>query len=354
MLYTGIDHHKKYSIACTLDEKGQKRSESRIEANDEEAFAAYFARLEEASEVMLEACWNWGTLYDLLEETPGVEKVVLSHPAKNRIIAESQIKNDRVDAHALATLLRGNFYTQVHVPGKPVRTKKNQVRQRLWLSAMRTRIRNRIHTIIDRYPKAERPVYKDKFCNQGIAWLKRVPLPPPDRHLLDEDLELHQTIQHQIKQLEERIQEDNATNPHATLLQSLPGVGKILAPVIALEIDQPERFRTADKLCAYAGLVPTTHASGGRISHGRMLPYCNKWLKWAFIEAAWVAVGCSDYFGAYYYRHRQRGKGANNAIVITARRMAKIAWQLLIQNREYSKHPTENFPRSLCKRTDDT
>jgi transposase len=119
-------------------------------------------------------------------------------------------------------------------------------------------------------------------------------------------------------------------------LQTLPGVGKILAPVIALEIDQIKRFRHADKLCAYAGLVPTTHASGGKVGHGRMLPFCNRWLKWAFIEAAWVAVGCSDYFGSFYRKQRVRGKGANDAIVITARRLAKIAWKMLTDERDYT------------------
>ena len=108
-----------------------------------------------------------------------------------------------------------------------------------------------------------------------------------------------------------------------------------LAPVLALEIDQIERFRHADKLCAYAGLVPTTHASGGKVAHGRMLPFCNRWLKWAFVEAAWVAVGCSDYFGSFYRKQRLRGKGANDAIIITARRLAKIAWKMLTDERNY-------------------
>lgn len=63
-----------------------------------------------------------------------------------------------------------------------------------------------------------------------------------------------------------------------------------------MEIDQIEHFTRTDKLCAYAGLVPTTHASGGKIAHGRMLPFCNRWLKGAFTEEAWVAVG-GDPFG---------------------------------------------------------
>lgn len=336
MIYTGIDHHKRYSVACTLDAHGQQLHEARIDGNVPAAFAAYFKKLGTPSEVVIEACWNWGVLYDLLEDTAGVAKVVLSHPAKNRIIADAQIKNDRIDAKALATLLRGDFVARVHVPSRDVRQRKNVVRQRLWLARVRTMIRNRIHCVLDRHPLLERPAVKDVFSNQGKAWMKRAPLPPADRLLLDDDLALHALLQTQVDALEKIIVADNAANPLAVRLQTLPGVGKILAPVLALEIDQIQRFARADKLCAYAGLVPTTHASGGKIAHGRMLPFCNRWLKWAFIEAAWVAVGCSDYFGAFYRKQRLRGKGANDAIAIVARRMATISWQMLAHERDYT------------------
>jgi transposase len=209
-----------------------------------------------------------------------------------------------VDAKALATLLRGNFVSTVHVPGKEVRQKKNTVRQRLWLARVRTMVRNRIHTVLDRHPRIERPAHKDPFCNQGKAWMKRIELPQPDRQLLDEDLELHELLDRHIRALEDRIENDNAAHADALRLRTLPGVGKVLGPVIALEIDGVSRFKTADRFCAYAGLVPTTHSSGGKTSHGRMLPFCNRWLKWAFIEAAWVSIGCSDYFGCFYKRHR--------------------------------------------------
>jgi transposase len=173
--------------------------------------------------------------------------------------------------------------------------------------------------VLDRHPRIERPAHKDPFCNQGKAWMKRVELPAADRQLLDDDLEMHELLDKHIRAIEDRIETDNAAHADALRLRTLPGVGKVLGPVIALEIDGVSRFKTADKFCAYAGLVPTTHSSGGKTSHGRMLPFCNRWLKWAFIEAAWVAIGCSDYFGSFYKRHRARGKGANEAITITAR-----------------------------------
>ena len=129
--YTGIDYHKRYSVACTLDEQGRTVREARINANNPEAFEAYFRSLGGPCKVVMETCWNWGPLYDLLEAIECVEEVSLSNPAKNRIIAESMHKNDRFDAHALATLLRGNFISRVHVPNTQVRMEKNLLRQRL-------------------------------------------------------------------------------------------------------------------------------------------------------------------------------------------------------------------------------
>ncbi|MEM9445789.1 MAG: IS110 family transposase [Verrucomicrobiota bacterium] len=110
------------------------------------------------------------------------------------------------------------------------------------------------------------------------------------------------------------------------LLLSTPGLGRILASVVAAEIEDIERFPNSAKLCAYAGLVATTKASVGQVYHGKMLQGCNKWMRWAMIEAAWVAVGCDSYLGSLYRHHRERGKKANTAISIVARRMCQIIW----------------------------
>ena len=69
------------------------------------------------------------------------------------------------------------------------------------------------------------------------------------------------------------------------------------------------------------------------------MQHCNKWLRWAFVEAAWVAMGCDAYFGDLYRKKRALGKKANTAILCVARRMARITWQLLTQGRDYTTTP---------------
>ena len=347
MNYVGVDVHKKYSVLCALDERGHKLREGRVEGNASSGFAQFFAGLEGPSKAVVEACWNWGLIHDELEELEQVEEVVLAHPYKTRLIADAQIKTDRLDAHALGTLLRGKLVARAHVPRRERRARKNLLRQRLYWARLRTMLRNRIHALLDRQRELELPQCSDIFGVRGLGFLRRLELPEPDATLLREQLALHDLIAQQMKAQEKRIAAEFGNEAMHQHLLSVPGIGPTLAAVIACEVDAIERFVSAEKLCAYAGVVPTTHASGGKTRHGRLLPFCNKWLRWALVEASWVAIGCSPYFGALYKQHRARGKKANTAVLIVARRMCRIIWQLLHEKRDFEKRPLSpifNFP----------
>ena len=350
MNYVGVDLHKRSSVLCAVDERGRKLREARIEGNAASGFAQFFESLEGPSKAVLEACWNWGLTHDLLEEIDCVEEVVLAHPLKTRLIADAQIKTDRLDARAMATLLRGDLVARAHVPRKETRARKNLLRQRLYWARLRTMLRNRIHALLDRQRDLELPHCSDIFGVRGLGFLRRLELPEPDGTLLREALTLHDLIAQQMKAQEKRIAAEFHLEPMHARLLSVPGVGPTLAAVLAAEIDQIERFPSADKLCGYAGVVPTTHSSGGKIHHGRLLPSCNKWLRWALVEASWVAIGCSPYFGALYRQQRARGKKANTAITIVARRMCRILFQLLKERRDFEKRPevAQTYPVPGC------
>ena len=85
-------------------------------ATPQSGFAQFFEGLGGPSKAVVEACWNWGLIHDELEELEQVEEVLLAHPYKTRLIAEAQIRIDRLVAHALGTLLRGNLVARAHVP----------------------------------------------------------------------------------------------------------------------------------------------------------------------------------------------------------------------------------------------
>src|SRR5437762_12576624 len=124
MNYVGIDIHKRYSVCAAQDERGRWLAEARIEGNSGDGFVQYLRSLGGKSRVVIEACWNWGKLYEVLDGLDEVEEVVLAHPLKTRLIAEAQIKTDRLDARALAMLLRAGLIARAHVPPAATRRRK--------------------------------------------------------------------------------------------------------------------------------------------------------------------------------------------------------------------------------------
>src|SRR5262245_19392506 len=90
----------------------------------------------------------------------------------------------------------------------------------------------------------------------------------------------------QIGEFEKRLEELVEVTAEMQRLETLPGVGEILAATIALEIGEVARFLSAERLASYAGTTPRVHASGDRVRYGRTRPDVNRYLKWAFAEAA--------------------------------------------------------------------
>lgn len=336
MIHVGIDHHKRFSHVVAMDDFGQIYWDDRI-TSQREMFELLKERLPAGEPVqsVLEAGPNWGILYDELEALGFNPK--LSNPLKNRLIGESFVKTDKIDATALAVMLRAGITPEVHVPPREVRAQKNLLRQRFWLVRIQTALKNRIHALIARN-HVEPPEVTDIFGAHGRAWLKAVELPDPDGKLLKADLELLDGLREQIRQTEKWVAEELKANANAAILETLPGVGKLLAALIALEVDTVSRFARPEKLASYSGLVPSTYSSGGKTTHGGLIPTCNHHLRYAFIEAASTAVRVSPHFSAYYRRLRGR-KSAQEAMPAVARKLCEVAWHCLRKGEPYRERP---------------
>lgn len=337
MFYAGIDYHKRYSVVHVIDEGGQTVLQSRVHFNDPRLFHTLFARLDGPCRVVFEACMNWCKLHDLLETIPNVQEMTLAHPYKTRIIAEAQVKTDKIDARMLAVLLRADLICKSHISSREARRQKEILRQRTFFVRMRTRLRNRVHRLLGAQLDLVLPEFSDLFGTRGMAYLRQLQLPAPADMLLRQDLDQLIELERKIKELETTIKAELGRNPIMQRLESIPGIGSIISAVLAHEIDGIQRFLSPEKLCGYAGLAPTTDSSGGKTYQGRLMRHCNKWLRWAYVEAAWVAIGCDPYFKAFYTAQRLRGKKPNTAIIIVAKRLCRISYQLLTQNRDYEK-----------------
>src|SRR5437870_6848945 len=127
-------------------------------------------------------------------------------------------------------------------------------------------------------------------------------------------------------------------------LLTLPGVGLTLAVLIALEVGDVARFHTAEKLAAYAGTTPRVHASGGKSRFGPSRPDVNRYLKWAFVEAA-NAI-CLNRRRAprrhvtRLYERVARRKGHQKAIGALARHLAEATYWVLTKQEAYREPHT--------------
>jgi transposase len=185
----------------------------------------------------------------------------------------------------------------------------------------------------------------DLFGARGRALVRqRLELLPPctaytTRHLLEQV----ERLDHQVREFEQQTRILFKPTPTIQHLLTLPGVGLTLAVVIALEVGDVARFPTAEKLAAYAGTTPRVHASGGKTRFGPSRPDVNRYLKWAFVEAA-NAICLNRgrtprrHVTRLYERIAQR-KGHQKAIGAVARHLAEATYWVLTKQQPY-REPT--------------
>ena len=331
--FVGVDYHKAFSYGTIMTQTGKILKQGRF-ANHPESVGDFLGEYDGSDcSAVLEAGRNWCVMHDWLEELSG--DVTLAHPLKVRAIAEAKIKTDKIDATTLAHLLRCDLVPAAHVSSPAARIIKRLLRHRMFMVRVQTMTKNRIHTLLDRYPliRAQRRA-TELFTKMGISWMRRISVDKHDRFILDSELTLLEHLRDQIHQADQWLREIGRKDPRVKNLQTIPGIGRAFALLIVSEIDNIDRFSKPKKLHAYAGLVPSTYSSGGRTFNGRIIKGGNKYLRWAMVEAIWPAIQKDVELNEFYYRLSGR-KGANPAKVATAKRLLTIVYRVLKDNREY-------------------
>jgi transposase len=328
-----------------MDEKGKLVKEAKV-ASSREAIQSFIKTSlndnSKRTKAVLEAGRNWQIMYDVLGEE--LNEVKLAHPYKVKAIADAKIKTDKIDSKILAHLLRADLIPEAYAPSKETRKAKDILRQRMFFVRTRTKIKNRIFMILDRHPEIKgRPQVVDIFGKAGSLWLKKLNLPKPDDKLLEENLELLDNLNERIAKTNHLVNELYKKHPYIKRLITIPGIGKFFSVLIAYEVDNIKRFMSEKKFAGYIGIIPSTYASGSRLAHGRITKQGNRYLRWALIEAIWPAIN-KDHYLRTYYEGIKKNKGANQAKVATARRLATIIYRVLSEDRDYvAKYPAASY-----------
>lgn len=338
MIYVGMDIHKNYSSVAVINQEGKTVERSRLDHRYREELTKYFNQFPPKTQVVMEATCGWGWLAELLEDL-GLE-VKLANPSKVKLIAESQIKTDKVDATVLAQLLRTNFLPESYLAPQEQREARDLLRYRISLVQLRSGIKNRVHALLTRLGIYHS--YSDLFGKEGRRFLSSLELSLVHKRSLDGYLCLLDTISELIKETEERIRKEVKESEEGKNLVSIPGIGFILAYLILVEIGEINRFCSAKKLCSYAGLVPGVYQSGNKSFHGHISKKSNRYLQWGLIEAAQKAKVTDPYLRAKAQKI-QRKKGGKVATVAIAHHLLVAVYHILKEKTIYRSPKLKNW-----------
>lgn len=335
--YIGNDAHKKYSVFVTVNENGRAGSPERV-PHDKDLYKKYLATLPPGSPIAIESVGNWYWMIEAMEQAG--HQPVLVHPRKAKLLMGLINKTDKLDAKGLAMLNLNGSLPKVWIPPAELRDQRELSRMRMSMVGVRTKFKNRIQATLAKYAIVIDEV-SDIFGKRGRVLLGEAiqELPPETKQSVEEQLILLDQVSGQIEKIEKHIREVVRDTPMMQLIKSLPGVGDILAIVIALEIGDVERFASAEHLASYSGTVPRVSSSGGKTHYGQVRQDVNHYLKWAYIEAAsCIALQQQRNTGRHVVELMQRiqkQKGYPKAAVAVGRHLAEATYCMLKHNEPY-------------------
>jgi len=314
--YIGIDLHKQFFQVCAMTATGELRWEGRWPRTDA-GVALLRARCSATTAIAVEATGPTWAFVDGLMSTGA--RICVVDPRKTKLKAGYAAKTDRLDARRLADALRRESVVSIYLPPPAVREVRELCRARHQVVRLRTRVSQMIRALLLRSGVADVPVRR-VFSARGLKWLGEVTLPAEADAALQRLRRVLAGIQAEALEAEQRVAAAATADPIARALDTLVGIGPVLALTIRAEVGDITRFRRGAELASYAGLVPRVDASADRYRTGRITKEGSPWLRWALVEAAMHARRRPDRVGRWARQLAVR-KGGFKARVALARRL---------------------------------
>lgn len=332
MKFVGIDLHKKNISLCVVNQARVVLARKTFACAGTQAIHQFFAELG-PFQAVVEATASYEWLWQLIE--PLAQRLVLAHPQKLRVIAESTRKSDKLDAQVLAEFLALDMIPPSYRPTPRQRAHRRLVRERMYLVDAQKSVRCRLRAVLADY-NADDPRL---FTLEGIARLKKFPLSEEDRFVVDQLLDLWHFLIQQIHDVQRQLHAFAKKAPPAeaearAVLKTIPKVGPVTVDVVLSEMGDIHRFRNAKQVCAYAGLVPGHRESAGKRKDLGLIKEGSRRLRWALIETAWRLVAHTNRWKTAFLRLKEK-RGCKKAITAIARRLLCVMTTMLKTGQAY-------------------
>jgi len=332
--YLAVDLHKHYVVVGGLNAQQEMIvAPRRIDLSDWPAWAK--THLRKTDILVVEATTNAWDFYDQVQ--PLVGRAVVANAGKIAGLVKTKVKTDRVDVLKLAKLLVAGMIPEVWVPPLDVRDLRALLAHRRQLIKNRTMLKNRLQSILHRHQLL--PPEGELFGAKNREWWTALKVSPTERLHTQHDLTTLTTLEPQIAEVEADLYRLSTTSPWmepVTFLLQLPGFGVIITMTILAAIGDIRRFEEAKKLVGYSGLGASVHISGETHPTGRITKTGRRDIRWALVEAAWIAVDTHPFWKREFERLARR-MDKNKAIVTVAHKLLIAVWHVLTE-RVADKH----------------
>jgi transposase len=322
--YCGIDLHARTMYVCVLSQEGEVLFHRNMKAAPE-PFLRAIAPYREDVVVSVECIFTWYWLADLCAQE-GIP-FVLGHALYMKAIHGGKAKNDKIDAHKIAVLLRGGMLPQAYVYPAEMRATRDLLRRRMHLMRKRAELLAHIQNTNSQYNLPE--IGKKLAYKANRAGVAERFLDPAVQKSIEVDLALIDIYDRLLTTLELDLVQTAKTHDAQTFyrLRSIPGIGKILALVLLYEIHDIHRFPRVQEFVSYCRLVKCAKESAGKRYGTSGKKIGNAYLKWAFSEAA-VLFLRNNQAGQKYLARLVKKHGKGKALTVLAHKLARAVYYM--------------------------
>ncbi len=326
MLVAAIDIHKHVFQAAVLDPESGVVVEARFSA-DRTSLAGWAEEWQgRVLAVAIEATTGWRWVWRELSAR-GFD-VRLAEPVQARALLGRRrtAKTDRLDARWLARLLAKEMLPASWIPPEEIQQLRDRTRLRSALAEDRRRWALRLHAFLahEGWPCARSRL----LSVEGQRWVAGLRLPAHARLQVDTFLAVIAALEAQLESVDVELRRFARSDERCQALQTIYGVGPILACHLLAEIGEASRFRRASQITRLAGLDPVVEDSGETRRRGKLAKAGSSHLRWALVEAAVHAHRTTAPDLELYQRIRER-RDATVARLTIARKIGQRVYRVL-------------------------
>ena len=330
-LYGAFDLHSTNNYLAVIDSDDKRLYKKRLPNHPDVILAELEPFREKLVGAVVESTFNWYWLVDLLMDEG--YKIHLANPAGIQKYKGLKHSDDNHDAFWLAHLLRLGILPEGYIYPKEDRPIRDLLRKRGHLVELRTSLINSLQGILRRNTGQKLNVNKMKQLTEDHV----APLLAGQEDLELSGLVSKESIDYlsgQIKRIESAVKEKIKIRKPFEGLQTIPGVGLVLTLTIMLEIGDIKRFPKVGNFTSYCRKVPTGWTSNEKMKGKGNKKNGNKYLAWAFSEAAELARRFDETARSYYNRKAAKTKFmvARGAL---AHKLARAAYYIMRDGVEF-------------------